>query len=91
MAVSMAALATVCEATARQPEHAQDAMDAAAAESFLASLPLSRTLHRPRLGAPSRCVLAGVRGRPPVQTDSRRAAGAPPCCVSQLGGRAASA
>lgn len=60
MVVSMAALATVCEATARQPERAQDALDAGPAESFLASLPLSRTLQKPR----SRCVLAGVRARP---------------------------
>ncbi|ELK05091.1 Putative methyltransferase TARBP1 [Pteropus alecto] len=48
MVVSMAALATVCEATARQPERAQDALDAGPAESFLASLPLSRTLQKPR-------------------------------------------
>lgn len=60
----MAALAAVCEATARQPECTQDALDAGATDSFLASLPRGQTLQKPRPGALSRCVPAGVCARP---------------------------
>nr|KAF6395630.1 TAR (HIV-1) RNA binding protein 1 [Rousettus aegyptiacus] len=47
----MAALAAVCEATAWQPECTQDALDAGATDSFLASLPRGQTLQKPRPGA----------------------------------------
>lgn len=60
----MAALAAVCEATAWQPECTQDALDAGATDSFLASLPRGQTLQKPRPGALSRCVPAGVCARP---------------------------
>lgn len=60
----MAALAAVCEATAWQPECTQDALDAGATDSFLASLPRGQTLQKPRSGALSRCVPAGVCARP---------------------------
>lgn len=60
----MATLAAVCEATAWQPECTQDALDAGATDSFLASLPRGQTLQKPRPGALSRCVPAGVCARP---------------------------
>lgn len=60
----MATLAAVCEATAWQPECTQDALDAGATDSFLASLPRGQTLQKPRPGALSRCVPARVCARP---------------------------
>lgn len=82
----MAALAAVCEATAWQPECTQDALDAGATDSFLASLPRGQTLQKPRPGALSRCVPAGVCARPGassrcVPTRVRARPGVPSRCV----------
>lgn len=82
----MAALAAVCEATARQPECTQDALDAGATDSFLASLPRGQTLQKPRPGALSRCVPAGVCARPGassrcVPARVRACPGVPSRCV----------
>lgn len=60
----MATLAAVCEATAWQPECTQDALDAGATDSFLASLPRGQMLQKPLPGALSRCVPARVCARP---------------------------
>lgn len=82
----MAALAAVCEATAWQPECTQDALDAGATDSFLASLPRGQTLQKPRPGALSRCVPAGVCARPGassrcVPARVRACPGVPSRCV----------
>ncbi|XP_036684376.1 probable methyltransferase TARBP1 isoform X1 [Balaenoptera musculus] len=45
--VSMAALATVCEATDQKPELQLDSQDAGATERFLSSLQLNQTLQKP--------------------------------------------
>lgn len=82
----MATLAAVCEATAWQPECTQDALDAGATDSFLASLPRGQTLQKPRPGALSRCVPAGVCARPGassrcVPARVRACPGVPSRCV----------
>ncbi|XP_021566297.1 probable methyltransferase TARBP1 isoform X2 [Carlito syrichta] len=45
--VSMAALATVCEATDQKPELQLDSLEAGPMEGFLSSLPLNQTLQKP--------------------------------------------
>lgn len=54
--VSMAALATVCEATDQKPDLQLGFLDAGPMERFLASLQLNQTLQKPHPEEQSRCV-----------------------------------
>ena len=55
-AVSMAALAMVCEVISQKPELQLDSLDAGPPETFVSSLRLNQTLQKPRTEEESRCV-----------------------------------